>query len=76
MVSPLSASRAVSAAIRREPMVGIPCRCVGAPATIRSVPATSTRLARVTGTKVTSWAALSPAAMSVATACVFPYIDS
>ena len=76
MVSPLPCLRAASAAQRREAAVDMRCRCVGPPTTSRSAAATSSGVARVTGTSVTSCLVLRPAAMLTATACVLPYIDS
>ena len=39
-------------------------------------PGDQVAVAPATGTRVTSWVARRPSAMLLATACVFPYIDS
>ena len=76
MVSPLPRLRAASAALCREAALDMRCMCVGPPTTSRSAPATSSGVARVTGTSVTSCLALRPAAMFMAATWVLPYIDS
>jgi hypothetical protein len=75
-ISPLPGLAADLAASSRDEAVDRPCMWVGPPTTRRSAPATRSAVAIATGTMTTSCVSRRPAAMSVAMACVFPYIDS
>src|SRR5208282_1287242 len=75
-LSSLPSLAAACAAIRRDPALDRPCMWVGPPTTRRSAPATSSLVAAATKTRVTSCVARRPSATLLATARVFPYIDS
>ena len=76
-VTPLPGLTAASAAIRRVELLVMPCMWVGPPTTMRSMPAATSAVARLTGTTLTSHAlSRRPSAIRLATRWVFPYIDS